>query len=345
MILPCIGSLRLRREYLKPSDTTKAKRSSSEFNRPVVRWLAVGLEYRYAKSSDVPSVAEVFASAIDDIGRRHGFLEEPTPVSPPNPQYYFWLKKDPRAFWVAEDKGRVVGYTFSFLRGNLWFLADLFILPEHQGKGIGGALITRTLGSWKGKRIANRALITPAFNRSSVSLYMRYEMLPRQPVYVAGASKEAVTRGLEVRRKPQLEVEEAEGFRKSAPLLEQIHKSAMGFTSGWHNEFFFGVQKSRCLVFRERGRLVGYSFVRSNGRIGPLVVTLASAFGEAFNLTLRAAVQGGAEKVTIHFPGTNGAAARIGIKCGFRISYPLLFLSSRPMGDFENYLFYSPGLM
>lgn len=304
----------------------------------------MGLGYRHAEASDIPSVARVFATAIDDVDRKHGFFDEPTPVTIPNPQYDFWLEKNPWAFWVAEDNSNVVGYTFSFLRGSLWFLADLFILPEFQGKGIGGALIKKTLESWKGKRITNRALITPAFNRASVSLYMRHEMLPRQPVYAASAPKETVQKSLG-RKAKDLEVEEVKDFRTTAPLLDRIHRLALGFPSGWHNEYFFEVLKSRCLVFRKSGRPEGYSFVRQNGRIGPLVVRSVSSFGKVFGMTIREALGGDAERVTMFFPGTNGAAARMGARLGFRIEYPLLFLSSRPMGDFENYLFYSPGLM
>jgi len=303
------------------------------------------VEYRHAERLDIPTVARVFAAAIDDIDGKHGFLIEPTPASPPSPQYAFWLEKDPGAFWVAEEQGRVVGYTFSFLRGSLWFLADLFVLPEHQGKRIGRTLIQKTLESWRGKRITNRALITPAFNPTSVSLYMRYGMLPRQPVYFASAPSEAVERRLGDKERAELDVEDSKDFQRSSPLLDRVQRLALGFPSGWHNEFFFKVLKSRCLIFRKRGRVAGYSFVRPNGRIGPLVVRSASLFGEAFDMTLRAAVEADAEKVSLLFPGTNGEAARKGISHGFRIDYPLLFLSSRPMGDFENYLFYSPGLM
>src|SRR2546425_12252803 len=158
--------------------------------------LLLGLTYRLARSEDLDRVAAVFSTSIDDLDKKHGFIHEPTPKSPPNPQLAFWLRKDPSAFWVAEDKGRLVGYTFSFLRGSLWFLADLFILPTYQGKGIGKSLIQRTLGSWRGRRIANRALITQAFNRSSVSLYMRFGMLPRQPLYFAASPRESVAKSL-----------------------------------------------------------------------------------------------------------------------------------------------------
>jgi GNAT superfamily N-acetyltransferase len=305
----------------------------------------MGIEYRPARSDDLPEVATVFATAIDDLDRKHGFFEKPTPTSPRNPQYAFWLKKDPASFWVAEDNHSIVGYSYSFVRGSLWYLADLFILPRLQGKGIGRTLIQRTLASWKGHRIVNRALITPAFNPASVSLYMRFGMLPRQPVYFASAPKESVARTLESRRSVSLEVEDVADFEVASPKLSEIHILALGFPSGWHNEFFSEVQKARCLLFRRNNRPEGYAFLRRNGRIGPLVMKSESSFGPALEATLRAAAEEDGDELTIFFAGTNEEAALASIKHGFRITYPNLFLSAKPMGGWNNYLFYSPGLM
>src|SRR5437016_10332658 len=63
----------------------------------------VGIEYRRARPEDLPETASVFAIAIDDLNKKHGFFEQPTSTSPPDPQYAFWLKKEPASFWLAED--------------------------------------------------------------------------------------------------------------------------------------------------------------------------------------------------------------------------------------------------
>lgn len=42
--------------------------------------------------------------------------------------------------WVAEANGVVAGYTIAGLRQNVWMLKGLFVLPEHQGHGIGRKL-------------------------------------------------------------------------------------------------------------------------------------------------------------------------------------------------------------
>jgi len=260
-------------------------------------------------SSDLPAVATTFATAIDDLDKKHGFFTEPTPTSPPNPQYAFWLNKEPASFWVATHSDRVVGYTYSFLRGSFWFLADLFILPKYQGKGIGGKLIKRTLGSWKGHQISNKALITPAFNRASVSLYMRYGMLPRQPVYFATAPRDQAIETLSSRTN-EVEVEEVSDFNRASEKLARLHTSALGFPPGWQNEFFFRIQHASCLLFKKDGRTVGYSFIRTNGRIGPLVVRTDALFRPALELTLEIAAERTKGGLTLFFPATNEEAVR-----------------------------------
>jgi hypothetical protein len=142
-----------------------------------------------------------------------------------------------------------------------------------------------------------------------------------------------------------LEVEEQANIQPIFSRLSQIHKSSLGFPSGWHNEFFSEVQRARCLLFKRDNRLEGYAFFRRNGRVGPLVVRSASSFRQALEATLRFAADQQCEELTIVFAGTNEEAALASIRHGFRIKYPLLFLSSKPMGDWDNYLFYSPGLM
>ncbi len=305
----------------------------------------LGLAYRLARPEDLRRIAAVFSTAIDDLDKRHGFFRSPTPRSPPNPQYAFWLKKDPDSFWVAEHNRRIVGYTFSFLRGSLWFLADLFITPGYQGKGVGRSLIEITLASWRGHQITNRALITPAFNRASASLYMRFGMFPRYPLYFASAPRENIVRGLETRGTRTLEPEEATDLERLSPLLNQVDRRALGFPLGWHHEFFFEIQRARCFILKKNKRAEGYVYVRRNGRIGPLVVMSTSSFEPALQAALRIAAEGDSEEATIFFAGSNEEAASVCVKYGFRVTYPLLFMSAHPVESWNNYLFYSPGLM
>jgi GNAT superfamily N-acetyltransferase len=57
--------------------------------------------------------------------------------------------------------------------GDLWFLAQLFVSPDQQGRGIGQELLQRTFQHAVSAKAGTKALITFAFNGVSQGLHMR----------------------------------------------------------------------------------------------------------------------------------------------------------------------------
>jgi predicted N-acetyltransferase YhbS len=53
------------------------------------------------------------------------------------------------------------------LCGDVWFLAQLFVDPTQQGRGIGNELLKLTLEHARKSGAAHKALITFTFNRVS----------------------------------------------------------------------------------------------------------------------------------------------------------------------------------
>jgi len=102
----------------------------------------------------------------------------------------FSLRDDPDGLWVAEDAGEIFGFAFSWVCGDLWFLAELFVTPGHQGRGIGRELLKRTLDHARKRGATNRALITFTFNSVSQGLYIRHGMFPRLPIYNFNVARE-----------------------------------------------------------------------------------------------------------------------------------------------------------
>ena len=100
--------------------------------------------YRPARIDDIQRVSHVYWQSVLHVYDAHGFGYK-RHVYPLNPYYAFALQEEPGGFFVAEDEGKVVGATISWVRGHLWFLSHLFILPHYQGQGIGKALMGRAL--------------------------------------------------------------------------------------------------------------------------------------------------------------------------------------------------------
>src|SRR5262245_23010121 len=55
------------------------------------------------------------------------------------------LTTDPDGYLCAVEKGRIRGMVSALVRGRLWYLSMLFVLPGDQGRGLGRVLLERAL--------------------------------------------------------------------------------------------------------------------------------------------------------------------------------------------------------
>src|SRR5438045_3235320 len=83
---------------------------------------------RPARAEDLEFADALVVSTINDLTFRHGFGQMASP-SPPNFRL-FSLMDDPDGLWVAEDDCRILGFAWSWVRGDIWFLAQLFVSPD-----------------------------------------------------------------------------------------------------------------------------------------------------------------------------------------------------------------------
>jgi ribosomal protein S18 acetylase RimI-like enzyme len=302
---------------------------------------AMSTNYRLAKEGDATGISMVFAEAHDDLYRKRGFDEAPTNPIPPNPIFAFLIRKTPDAFWVAEEEGKIVGFSDSFVRGSFWYFAWLFIAPPFQGRYIGRTLLERTLTSWKNVEITNRATITFAFNPVSQFLYMKYGMHAREPAYCVEAPSNRITESTQSAH--GLDFEELTSLKDGSEILRQMDEFVLGFSLDWHHEYFFET-KCRCYIFKDKGNPVGYAYVSPGGRVGPMAVNSGHFTEPVIETGLRLAASQGVEKVWYWMPGSNVHAVELALKYEMRLD-PAVFMSTKPFAKWENYLFSSDALM
>lgn len=303
----------------------------------------MSLTYRKAKADDFIPAQRIYETAIYDLDKRHGFANQPVGPFPPNPFFAFSRKEEPERFWVAEDNDRVVGIALSWMRDSFWFLSYLFILPSYQGKGVGRALIDKTLGQGNKAKTTNRALITLAYNPVSISLYMRYSMYPREPLYWMSAPRETV-RSTQLNVEP-LKHEELRPTQRNVERLSHIDEHVLGFSLEKHHDFLTNIEGATCYLFRKDKVPEGYAYIGSNGNIGPLAVRSPSSLGGIMKSALDLAASKKTKAVSLTLAGSNTQAVSIALEHKMRIAGLFLLMSSRPFGNWASYLFHSPWLM
>ena len=294
---------------------------------------------RPARAEDLRRADEIVVASINELTERHGFGRI-ADSRPPNFQL-FSLNDDPNGLWVAEDAGEILGFAWSWVCDDLWFLAQLFVSPGHQGRGIGNELLKRTFDHAQRSGAANRALITFTFNTVSQGLYIRNGLFPRFPIYNFDAARENFMGRLQDPQFRPVRLEETALHLRS---LARIDALALGVSREKHHKYLMSDDATKGFALYDGDDCVGYVYIDGSGHIGPLAVAQPDALGAAFRTAIKLAAENGSARVSAFLPGTSDTALSIAVEHGMRITLPMVLMSSRSV-DWTQYLPRNPGFM
>ncbi|MDL2405003.1 GNAT family N-acetyltransferase [Rhizobium calliandrae] len=300
----------------------------------------MSLVYRRARADDLASTDTLVVATINDLTVRHGFGPMAA-ASPPNFQL-FSLNDDPDGLWIAEDDGDILGFAWSWVCGDIWFLAQLFVDPARQGQGIGNELLERAMEHARKSGAAHRALITFTFNRVSQGLYMRHGLFPKTPIYLFSATRERVLQELPA---PRLQTIAIDDSAATTQELVEIDSQAIGASRKKHHRYLLEDQATTAVLLCAGSDCVGYGYVSSSGHIGPLAVKRPDLLRDAFATALKLAADRSAGKVSAFLPGTCDRALSLAVQQGMRITFPMLLMATPGYGDWAQYLPRNPGFM
>jgi GNAT superfamily N-acetyltransferase len=296
--------------------------------------------FRPPRPEELQTAEELVVRSINDLTERHGFGPMAT-LRPPDFQL-FSLKNDPDGLWLAEGDGEILGFAFSWACGDLWFLAELFVAPGHQGRGIGNELLTRTFEHARKAGATNKALITFTFNVVSQGLYIRHGLYPRLPICFFNVAGESLMNSLQGETLRSTRLEDTASHLTS---LAQIDGDVLGISRERHHSFLLNDSTMKGYFLHGRDGLIGYAYVSASGHVGPLAVVQRNSMGAAFATALKLAAGTRASQVSAFVPGANETALSIAARHGMRITFPMVLVATRDFGDWTRYLPRNPGFM
>jgi len=300
----------------------------------------MAVTYRAARAQDLEQADSLVVGSINELTERHGFGPMAT-ASPPSFQS-FSLNDDPHGLWVAEEDDQILGFAWSWVCGDMWFLAQLFVSPSHQGRSIGTELIKRTLEHAETSNARNKVLITFAFNKVSQGLYIRHGLFPRFPIYSVGVAREHLVARPQG---PQLACSPLEEDAASLRRLSLADQRVLGVSREKHHRYLNGDARTRGFNLYDGNDWLGYFYVDVAGHIGPLAVTQPQAIAAAFRAALNQAAEIGSPHLSAFLPGASEAALSTAMEYGMQIKFPMLLMSSRAFGTWAQYLPRNPGFM
>lgn len=325
---------------------------------------AGSLVYRPARVDDLAACSQVWHAGLSDYQRRLNQPDLPTDLGPLERFLGHLLATDPDSFWVAcrgaapdGTGGEVIGFGSATVRGPLWFLAMLFVLPTEQAAGVGASLLDRTFpggrlprpgdgaGTGAGRLPTILGTATDSAQPISNALYARFGIVPRMPVFhiVGRPDDGAAVPDLPPGINPVPFAAIAEpgepgpGHRGLAAAVGAIDRTLLGFEHPEDHRYLRGDGRDGWLYRGPDGAPLGYGYASPVGRVGPVAVLDQRLLAPVVGHLLGAVTPRGASSLWV--PGAADEAFVALLRSGLRLEgFPALLCWTRPFADLERYV-------
>lgn len=274
---------------------------------------------RPATAADLPQCQRVWLATEGYTG---------AVVQPVLPLHAHELRTGRLVVAVAADT--VVGFGATLVRSGVLYLADLFVLPQHHGRGIGGRLLATLLDDHAGPRFTMASTSTAAR-----ALYARHGMAAAwELAYVSGRAH-AIDRD-------RLAAGRGRGISSRVGTIDDAIALDRAVTRRDRRpelEHEVGTLGGRVLIVERDGAVIGHAVVvqptwwvpwRTNGtRVAPVVVADPADGATATAAAVLHALDTGASTVNSFVPVPHGAYAML-LRAGFRCVDADLHMTSDP---------------
>jgi ribosomal protein S18 acetylase RimI-like enzyme len=296
---------------------------------------APALDFRPMTVGDIDATGYIRKAAMEALDREQG--REPPAWEPRTlPHFAHLLRTDPDGAWVVTLGGLAVGYAMGFTRGDVWFLAQLFVLPEAQGKGVGQKALELSMDAGR-KRGARHFSVVASTSPVAQALYMRAGMFALGIGYRVRGPVDALLALPPAAGTPKLVVD-CEGWDdRIAELDRDVWGGARTDDHRLYRQDVWG-SESYSFAFNRDGQLAGYGYAMADGHIGPFAAREQGDVPALMRIAGEWLHERGAGEAYGYFLTTNPAALRPLLNAGWKTNGWTFFLATEPFGRFDRYV-------
>lgn len=292
------------------------------------------ITYRLMTAADVQVTAYIRKNALVWLASTEGRSRD-TWMPMLAPHFAHIIRTDPEGSFVAEINGLVVGYAQGFVRGDIWFLAQLFVQPDVHAHGIGRELLRRALdyARAKGARIFS---VVSSTSPAAQSLYMRSGMYGVGIGYRMAGPVE-----------PLLALPGPDGNQKTIvdcsgwlDRIDDLDRGVFGAARRQDHELYLRGDRifaGASFGLTRDGEFAGYAYADESGWVGPLAAPTPE--GQLPLLRLCAAWLRDREvgDGRTYVLSLNPTLMHALLAAGWRIGGWTFLLASGPFGKFDRY--------
>ncbi len=254
------------------------------------------------------------------------------------------LTHDPDGFFTAVVRDETLGFAASHVRSRQWVLSELWVLPQHQGKGAGEVLLARTLAYGERSGAREYLALVPAAD-SVQALLLKHGFAPMTPVMMVRLGRtEAAELGTALARLlPSQDVTEDLMSRRGQADLDRIDKLARNIGRDVDHRYWLKARGLRAAFVRQGQRIAAYAY-GGQGRVGPVVATTQDAALAGLGWAISLALKGGSGPLDLLLPAPFVPALDAAFDAGGRVTATLMVYGRGLQASFDRWVPGSPGL-
>jgi hypothetical protein len=292
--------------------------------------------FRPGTLEDSPAVFEIFRRTITDLGQRLG-VQTISGGDDPEVLAQLWTRRRPLfehlartadQYWIAEKEGRIIGYARSIVRDGLQELTEFFVLSAEQSAGVGRGLLERALPR---QGASHRAIVATTDTRAVIR-YLKVGVYPRFACSYFSRPAQAAS------VPSDLTFEPISTAPDTIDQLRAIDLALLGHRRDQDHHWL--LQNRQGYLYRRAGEPVGYGYYGYSN--GPFALLNEADFPAVLAHAERQAASRG-DDFGLEVPLINRAAVDYLLAQRFQMDgFITMFMSDKPFGKFENYIFPSP---
>jgi GNAT superfamily N-acetyltransferase len=277
---------------------------------------------READERDLEALASIFARSLEDLLRRYRPDQlHLLPIDAAARLPFLGHLRRTGLVLVADDP-EPIGFAAAIVRESVWFLSQMWVLPDHHRGGVGTALLDEALAFG---RDASAFCTVSSPHPAARLLYLRASMFPLW-------SNIEMTGGDGDRPEPPDGVREL--TERDQGWVDELDREVRGAARPEDHAYWREEEGTALALDRPTGPS-GYIYVWPDGKVSPAAVRDAADVPTL----IRAARHAAAGPSTFVVPSTNWRALAELTRAGFvPIGAMNTYMASRPLADGTRYL-------
>ena len=284
------------------------------------------IKVRRTNREELPGLAvlrDAVAAELEAFPSHRGVLDLDMEHSP---DLTHLITHDPDGFMTAVDKQETVGFAAGHVRSRQCVISEMWVLPQHRGRGAGEALMQRMLAY--GDRSGAREFLTVLPTEGvSQALLLRHGFRPMAPVYqlripptVALPLGHALSRLMDGR-----DVTTDLFNRRGQADLDRIDRLNRNIVRETDHQYWLKERRHQAAFIRQGQRIAAYAYGGLD-QVGPAAGTTREAALAAVGWAIKLAAEAtkGEDALTLRVPAPFTEAVDATLEAGCRLEATLM---------------------